>query len=245
MRAEPAYRFRLDMFEGPLDVLLRLIEAEQMDIHQIPVARLTDQYLSFLASCDSLPIDEASGFLVMAATLVAMKARSLFPQATPADGQTEGEDALLSEEELSRRLLEYRAYRDAAQLLAQRASAHVDEVTRLPLSLSEFRTLPTVAQAIGNITLADLAAALAAVVERARPPLPVELRRDDEPLEVRVTRLLRIIRGGPTTFTALVDRGSRRDIVGVFLALLELLRQGAVRCEQERMYGEIWITATT
>ncbi|MCY0869791.1 MAG: segregation/condensation protein A, partial [Firmicutes bacterium] len=173
------------------------------------------------------------------------KARALFAREVPSGDNPELEDTVLSEEELARRLLQYRAYRDAAQQLAQRARAHVGEVTRLPLSLSEFRTLPTVAQAVGNITLGDLAAALAAALERARPPLPVELRQEDEPIEMRVARVLRIVRSGPKTFGELVGNGSRRDVVGVFLALLELLRQGAVRCEQERMFGEIWITATT
>lgn len=243
MAAELSPRLRLEAFEGPLDLLLHLIVTQELDIHQIPIARITDQYLEYLRDSLADNMEIASEFIVMAATLISLKARSLLPRATLESADVEGDfDWTLEEEsDLSRRLLEYRSYKEVASELARKERERGQSVGRMPLALDAYRYQPIASEQIGEVTLGQLLAALMEAVRRTKPPDDVEVVRDRETIPQRMRLIERLMRKGPLPFSALLGRGSRREIVTVFLAVLELIREGRVICEQSERFGDIWI----
>ena len=239
--AQPSpYRLRLQAFEGPLDLLLHLIVAEELDIHQIPIAHITDQYLEYLRGGLSEQMDVASEFIVMAATLIALKARSLLPRAVPEEPEPPAEEEA-GEAELARRLLAYRAWKEAAGMLAERGREQALTAGRLPLSLAPFRSRIPMADLVGDITPADLRRHLRAALARTGPAADVEIARGRETIPERMRLIERRLRSAPATFRSLLARPGRREIVTVFLAVLELIRQKKVRCRQEARFTDIWI----
>ncbi len=239
------YRLSLDAFEGPLDLLLHLIVTQEIDIHQISLARITDQYLLFLQDSIAAHMEIASEFIVMAATLIEIKAKSLLPQrredgAEDFDADGEGPD---EERELARRLLEYRSFKEAAEALRSMELRRAEWVGRMPLGLEAFRTEPSMADRLGAVQLADLLASLHAALRRTRPAQDVQIARDRETIPQRMRSIERRLRQSGATFADLLDgAGDRREIVTVFLAVLELIRLRRVACEQKVHCGELWIT---
>lgn len=120
------YKVQLEFFEGPLDLLLHLIKKEEVDIYDIPVAKITEQYLEYIHSIQKLDLEVTSEFLVMAATLISIKSNMLLPQTK----KEEEEDGLDPREELVRHLIEYQKYKEAAQELKRRANIQENYLTR-------------------------------------------------------------------------------------------------------------------
>jgi segregation and condensation protein A len=268
-----AYRVRLDVFEGPLDLLLHLIRREEMDIYDIPIARITAQYLEYLEVLDTIDLDRASEFLVMAATLIDLKSRMLLPR-PPAAEFIDDEAQADPRRELVARLLEYRRYKEAAGLLGKRASEARRQHSRYggpggpvpparpggvqdagrpgpAASDSEPGAAPGAGAAEGcleGVSLADLVAALQEVLRGLEEREAQEIVRESVTVAAKMEELATLLREAGDTgldFSDILRRArTRRGAVVTFLALLELLRQARVRAVQERTFGPIRVWAT-
>ncbi len=231
------YRVRLDVFEGPLDLLLHLIKKNDVEITDIPIAMITEQYLGYLAMLQELRLDVAGEFLVMAATLMLIKSRMLLPPSE--DSEEEEEDPRT---DLVRQLLEYQRYREAALALAERPLLHRDIFVREPLAED-----PEIAEDVEptrlRVTVWELLEVFRALLKRARPGAVHEVVTERISLRDRARGLLQALSVAHCVeFDSLFDEeASQLEIVVTFLALLELMKMGAVRALQEEPYGRIVI----
>jgi len=237
-------QIKLETFEGPLDLLLYLIEQEQMDITDIPIARITEQYLAYLATMQELELEVASEFLVMAATLLQLKSKMLLPrhvepaaQPAPSAGNEDPRAALVA------RLVEYKRFKEVARALREREAAYGCVYTRPPLNLSPYA--PPQKNPVEGLTPNDLAQAFWRVMRRARVRPRQEaltVTRDAVRVEDCMAHVRRMLeaRGGRISFFALFPAGvTREHVVVTFLAVLEMMKLGLVRCEQGTPFGEI------
>lgn len=227
-----AYQVKLPVFEGPLDLLLHLIRGNQIDIYDIPIARITDEYFQVLTLLHELDLEVAGEFLVMAATLVYIKSRMLVPVEPSADGEAVEEDPRTP---LVDMLLEYERFRAAAETLAVREDRQ---------RLFFFSGSPLEVPAGGGtleVSLFDLLAAFRDVLARVEDQGVLTLvPRPVTTAERMVAILDRVALGGSVAFDALFPPEAHRSLViATFLALLELLRQGAVRVRQRVPFGDI------
>ena len=232
-----AYQVKLDSFEGPLDLLIHLIRKHEVDVYDIPIALITEQYLGYIALMQELNLDVAGEFLVMASTLIHIKSRMLLPRPDPLQ-----EDALPEEdprEALVRRLLEHQKYKAAAELLHDRETLRAAQFGRPDAS---------VAEAAGDdyepeleVDLFSLLSAFQAVVERAKNRPKVLLPPEQVPLEVRIDQLLaRLSEHEACGFEELfADVSDRAGLIVTFLALLEMIRLKLVRVFQAGSSGPI------
>ena len=228
------YRVKLEVFEGPLDLLLHLIKKEEVDIYDIPVARITDEYLQYLSLLETMNLDVAGEYLVMAATLTHIKSRMLLP---PSEDETEEPDED-PRADLVHQLVEYQRYREAAVALGERAVLTRDVFRRDPAAPDNDRGEGI---RLRDVTLGDLLEAFREVMERALRESFHEIVHEeisvDECLQLIVRRMEM---DGPLRFRDLfAGAPSRRRLVATFLALLELVKQQAIHARQEEDGAEI------
>lgn len=230
----------LRQFEGPLDVLLHLIREQELDIYDIPIARITDQYLDYLRHMEEVDLGLAGEFVVMAATLMEIKSRFLLPR-PPAPEHDEGPDP---RDELVRRLLEYEKYREVAALLGDHEEARRLLFSRtVEVDPSDLPPVPS-----GTVTSVDLLAALKRVLEEVgegKAPITT-IPRQKITLRMKMGEMLRRVRecGGRMAFSQMFSQErTRTQIVMAFLALLELVRLGKLVAEQDERCGEIQLLA--
>jgi segregation and condensation protein A len=233
------YRVNLDVYNGPLDLLLWLIRREEVDIYDIPIARVTEQYLQYVELIHRLDPNLAGDFLVLAATLMEIKTRMLLP--TPAvddaDGEA-GEADLDPRAELVRQLLQYKAFKDAADKLADAADHRARRFEHPPVRVE---SEPEEVE-LDDVGIWDLFEAFSRLLEQiGQEPGRHEVIYDDTPIEVLAEDLLdRLTQGGPLRFAEVFEGAvERSEIVGMFLAMLELARRRRVRIGQESSFGEI------
>jgi segregation and condensation protein A len=227
-------RFQLDIFEGPLDLLLHLIKKNEVDVHDIPIALITEQYLAYLGLFEQLNLDLAGEYLVMAATLMQIKSRLLLP---PTEG--EAEEAEDPRSELVQQLEEYQRFRAAAGQLADRDILDRDVFRRSPEEPeSETRELPP----LRELELADLVDALREVLKRLPEDAAHEIIGERIPIADRIPVILERLRDGDVEFESLFEHSSRRELISTFLALLELVKMRAVRAFQTERFGPILLT---
>ena len=232
------YRVEIDTYSGPLDLLLYLIRREEVDIYDIPIARITRQYVEYLDLIVELSINVAGEFIVMAATLMEIKSRMMVPQ--PEEGPEEEQDD--PRLELVRQLMEYKRFKEAALALTERAEWRAERFGRPGERAAEDErsdAMPT-----GGLALWALLDAFSRILEQTGRRAPHKVVLDGTPAEELRSELERRVRSvGRMSFTeafgGLPDRGV---LVGMFLALLELVRQQVLRVEQEMSFGEIWLT---
>ena len=234
------YQVRLAVFEGPLDLLLHLIEKQEVDIWEVSIAEIARQYLDFLAQVPRVELEAAGEYLAMAALLVRIKARHLLPHAVVEDEGEEEEDAAALEEELRQRLAEYKRYKEAAAVLAE--LAQVRELYGLrPVSLTGEGPAAAPGPPAG-FSVQRLAEAFAELLTRERPepaPPPVLRKVDLRGAMIRVHRALRAA-AGAVPFRSLFSRqASRWEWIVTFLAMLELVHMGSVRVRQSEPFGEL------
>jgi segregation and condensation protein A len=234
-------KISLPLYEGPLDLLLDMIRKQKIDIYDIPIARITEQYLEYLRFIQELNIDVAGEFVFMAAQLIYIKSRMLLPP----DPDAEAAEAEDPRAELVRRLLEYERFKNAAQMLYQREL--VEKVSwnnpgEAPFEESELE--PQMA-----VTLYDLLLAFRDVVKRAESRPLLEVSREEFSVEQMMGYLLdkMVSAKKEITLTALLlpSINSRRALITAFLALLELTRLNAIFLRQERPLGEITVRANS
>lgn len=228
---------QLEIFEGPLDLLLHLIKKNEVSITDIPIATITEQYLATLELMETLNLDVAGEFLVMASTLVHIKSRMLLPAGADEPDEEEGTDP---REELVRRLLEYQRYKDAAAELEQREMLSRDVFVRSPSTDEE-----AAPRGFREISVFELLGALKRVIDRLPKDSVHEVTLERITVREKMTLLLdRLRRQGRVLFEALFDdTKSRMEIVVTFLAMLELVKVRAIRIYQEEMAGPILIEA--
>ena len=231
-------KISLPLYEGPLDLLLDMIRRQKIDVYDIPIARITEQYLEYLRVIQELNVDNAGEFVFMAAQLIYIKSRMLLP---PDPDAVDG-DAEDPRSELVRRLLEHERFKNAAQMLYQREL--VEKVSwnnpgEVPFEDSEIEPQMTV-------TLYDLLLAFRDVVKRAESRPVLQLDREEFSIEQMMGYMFDRIVGSKhdVTLTDILPAvNSRRALITAFLALLELTRLKAIFLRQDRPMGEITLRA--
>lgn len=236
MHAVQDYRVSIDVFSGPLDLLLYLVRRNELDVQDIRISEITDQYLHYVRLIEQLDPNAAGEFLVMASTLIEMKSRAILPS-PPLEPLEEPDDP---RSVLVRQLLEYKRFKDASRSLADAAETRARRYTRRPADLPE--SLRGVE--LEEVEVWDLLAAYAKVMTAiGRGPLHHEVIYDQRPIEWFADRIIETLeRRGTCTFESLLgDADSRGAVVGTLLALLELMRTRRVRAEQARLFGTIYL----
>jgi segregation and condensation protein A len=230
-------RVQLEIFEGPLDLLLHLIKKNEVSITDIPIATITEQYLATLELMQNLNLDVAGEFLVMAATLIHIKSRMLLPPSEDAEDEEEGADPRA---ELVRRLIEYQRFKDAAAQLEQREMLTRDVFARSAASVEE-AAFP----GFREVSVFELLSALRRVLERLPKDNVHEVTLDKITVREKMTLLLDTLRAqGQVLFEALFSEAkSRMEVIVTFLAMLELVKVRAIRIFQEQLGGPIAIQA--
>ena len=229
----------LKQFEGPLDLLLHLITSAKVDIRDIFVSEITEQYLESMRGVDELDMDSASEFLAMAAMLLEIKSRALLPRPP----EPEDEDGETPEQALIRRLEEYKLYKESAGRMKEFEQAAMQVFSKLP----EEYPLPPPPVELTGLTLDALTRALERIIARqtqADEPGRVfrSITRDRFTIEQCVFNLTARLRKGPVLFTDMLSQHVTRDeIVSYFMAMLELLKLGKLRAEQEGTFEDILI----
>jgi segregation and condensation protein A len=234
------YKVKLEIFEGPLDLLLYLIKRDELDIYDVSIERITRQYLEYLQAFKELNIDVAGEFIVMAANLLYIKSRSLLPvDQQPPEEEAEEDDPRW---ELIRQLIEYKKFKEAAAQLHDRALEQENIFVRGGTSISEgLRPL-----LLGEVGIFQLINAFQNVIKRveAREELQQIFGENYTVSDKIETILGRVSEGGALKFSELfAEMASRVEIVVTFLALLELIRLKQVRAIQPGQFGEIEIAA--
>jgi segregation and condensation protein A len=237
----PDYRVELDLFSGPLDLLLYLVRRNEIDAAYLPIAVIADQFQEYLAVLEFLDLDIVGDFLVMASTLMEIKSREVLPQAVE-ESEEPSQEAENAHGELITRLLEYKKYKDAASALEHRAAEWQERYPRLhddrPVSDRDHAADP-----IREVELWDLVSALSRVLQKKDVEQSSSIRYDDTPISTYVEQIGENVRREQrVAFTDLfAGTNLRSKIIGLFLAVLELLRHHGFRAEQPVDFGEIYI----
>lgn len=228
------YKIKLPVFEGPLDLLLYLIRKEEVSIYDIPIARITGQYLEYLTTMRELDIALAGEFLVMAATLIHIKSQMLLPR----DPEAIEEAIEDPRSELVYQLLEHQKFKGAATVLHQRALMEAATFTRAGLETDQDN--PEV-----SATIFQLFEVFREVLDRRRAVTEIEIARDEMTMSEKIAEIKSTLREkGEIRAREMFERArSRRELVLVFLALLELVKELAIRLAQTETFGEIVITS--
>ncbi len=233
------YKVRLEIFEGPLDLLLYLIKKEEVDIYDIPIEKITKQYLGYLEMFKVLDLEVAGEFLVMAANLIYIKSRSLLPvDLQPPEEAAEEDDPRW---ELVRQLLEYKKFKDAAGHLQIREATQENMFVRVP----ETPELAAPERPLGEVSIFDLIHAFQGVLQRLDKKEDLrEIFEENFSVSDKIDLIMRLTAAGvPLKFTELfAQAASRTEVVVTFLALLELIRLKQLRVLQPETFGEIELT---
>ncbi len=217
-------------FEGPLDLLLHLIRQEQVSIYDIPIARITDEYLRYLQLMQELDMAVAGDFLVMAATLIELKTRMLLPR-DPFAAEQDEEDP---RKDLVDQLLEYQKYKAAAQMLWARAT-----VERAVFKRAELETDKNNPEVVVGVF--DLLTVFQAILERHKDEVLLEIEREEISMAEMLERLRNMVMSaGELNLRTFFERAqSRRELVLAFLSVLELVRTTEIRLFQNKTFGDI------
>jgi segregation and condensation protein A len=229
-------KIALGEFEGPLDLLLYLIRQEQVNIYDIPIARITDEYLRYLNLMQELDLAVAGDFLVMAAQLIELKSRMLLPR----DPLAEEEELIDPRAELVDRLLEHQKFKAAAEVLWSRATVERAVFTRAELETD--KNNPEVA-----VGLFDLLAVFQEILARHKEEVLMEIEREEVTMADMIERLRNMVRSaGEVSLRSFFERTqSRRELVVAFLSVLELVRMSEISLLQRETFGEITARAVS
>ncbi|PTX50860.1 condensin subunit ScpA [Melghirimyces profundicolus] len=238
---------KLEMFEGPLDLLLHLIDRSEVDVCEIPIARITDQYMEYLSTMQRFELEVASEFLVMAATLLAIKSRMLLPRAEPADlsDVMQEEEGLDPREELVERLLEYKRYKRLADALREREEERSRVYTRPPMDLTPYTPEENPLKGVSPDDLLEIFVDV--MSRREEEAEPARMTREEISVSDRMEEIhgLLLRTRGELRFSELLRWGriTRERVVTTFLALLELMKLRRIRIRQAGLFDDIRIEA--
>ncbi|MBL7170705.1 MAG: segregation/condensation protein A [Candidatus Omnitrophica bacterium] len=230
-------KFNLEVFEGPLDLLLYLIKKNEIDIHDIPVAQITAQYLAYVEMMKLLNLDMAGEFLVMAATLIHIKSKVLIPRERLTDEDIDVDPR----RELVDQLLEYQKYKEIAERLGEKEKERHNIFTRPE---AEWKAITEGELHLRELSINELLDAFSNVLDVVKGREPELLEPDEITLEEKIREILDRLRDGQSfTLASLCkDKRTRIEIVLTFLALLELARLRELILKQKERFGEIWIS---
>lgn len=231
------FRVELEVFRGPLDLLLYLVRKHEVEITEIPIAPITEQFLSYLELLQELSVDDVGEFLEMASTLVEIKSRMLLPR--PEEIEDPLEDP---RHDLVERLLEYKKFKDAASMLEERGREWQQRFPRLAGDLPP-RSRDPAAEPIHEVELWDLVSAFGRVLRESSAAQPSNIRYDETPIHVYMTHIHAQLRERSRLgFSELLNPTMHRStLIGLFLAVLELVRHHGVHVEQDELFTEIWL----
>lgn len=230
------YRVQLDIFSGPLDLLLFLIKREELDIHDVSVRKVADQYIEYVHLLEQIDPNAVGEFLVIAATLAELKSRHLLPR-PPIEALDDDDDVSGN---LIRELLEYKRFKEAAAQLGSAAEDRARRYARVPADLPK----DDAAVELEDAQVWDLVSAFNRVMTAiGRGSALHEVTYDDTPIELWAEELLAAVAtGGPTTFDEVFSgRRAKGELVGLFLALLELVRKKRLTAQQDVNFGTIFL----
>ncbi len=232
-----SYQIKLEIFEGPMDLLLHLIKKHELDIYSIPIALITQQYLQYIEIMKSLDMEIAGEFLVMASTLTHIKSKMLLPPPENAEGEEDGVDPRA---ELIRRLLEYKSFKEAAASLENKEETWSQVFTRQTETAPE---LPAEEEPLlFDFHLFDLLSALKEVMARV-PEAGFEITAEAVSITEKISQILARLEAVDSLLFADLFEGntSRAQVIGTFLALLELIKTRIVKAVQIEQFGAIRI----
>jgi segregation and condensation protein A len=230
------YTVDLPPFRGPLDLLLFLVKHNEVDLSDIPIAKITEQFLAYLNVIQVIDVEAAGEFLVMAATLMEVKSKMLLPRAE--DDEKADEDPRL---ELVKQLIEYKKYKEAAALLEEQSQKQMARLARVPMELPEPPDLAR--QPLRKVELWDLVSAFGRLMRETAALQPSHIVIDETPIQVHMERIVEILkRQERASLTELfTPPHSRGRLLGLFLATLELIKSCTIWVEQPDSFGELWL----
>jgi Uncharacterized conserved protein len=231
------FRVELQTFRGPLDLLLYLVRKHEVEVTDLPIALITKQYLAHLEVLQQLDVNAVGDFLDLASTLIEIKSQLVLPR-----GGEVTEPWNDPRDELVQRLLEYKKYKDAASMLDERSRDWQQHYPRLAGDLPP-RQIDPAGQPIQEVELWDLVSALGRILRDSQAMQPQAIVYDDTPIQVYMQRIhQRLASDRRAAFSEMFEPGMHKSaIIGVFLAILELVRHHSVVAEQPDPHGEIWI----
>lgn len=229
------YKVKLRLFEGPLDLLLYLIKRDELNIYDIPIAQIADQYMKQLELMEFLDLDIAGEFLVVAATLLHIKSRMLLPQETTEDEQEEDEDP---RSDLVEKLLEYKRFKEAAGYLRNREDLRRDVFTR-KIDPREKGS----GEVYFETSLFELISAFSNALKDIPKEIFYEVVRDEWTVDKKIHQILHILFESPElNLSQLFNKAKNNlEIVATFLAILELIKLKEIKIIQRELFGEIQI----
>ncbi len=224
---------KLDVFEGPLDLLLYLIRKNEVDIYDIPIATITAQYLSFLGQGQLRDLEQAADFILLAATLMKIKSQMLLPRQIQPSEEEGGED---SREELVRRLLEYQLFKEVADWLSEQGLEYRDVYPR------SGQVADKDSGGVRPVSLFDLLKVYKHVIDHVPSSLVHRVVEEQISIEECIDRVLgELERRSRLRFFELVEGGSKQVVVATFISILELLKSQRIKVQQARPFDDIWI----
>jgi len=232
-----SYKVKIELFEGPLDLLLYLVKKDHLNIYDIPIAKVTEQYLQYLNLMQLMDLNIAGDFLVMAATLMQIKSKMLLPaEETP---QVEEEDP---REELVKRLLEYEKFKEIAETLRQKEQGQ-QEVFKRPRGADKSE-IPVETEVYFEASIFDLISAFSKALEEIPKQAFYEVIKDEFTVEDKVHQILHLLLVSPSvTVTELFSKAKHKlEVIVTFLAILELIRMKEAMAIQRELFSEIEIT---
>ncbi len=231
------FQISLETYRGPLELLLFLVRKHEIDILDIPVSQVTEQFLEYLEILRDLHVDDVADFVEVASMLLEIKSRLALPS-----GGEEEEPVEDAREELVQRLLEYKRFKDAASMLEEQSRQWQQHYPRLANDLPA-REMDLGSQPIAEAELWDLVSAFGRIIREKLVVRAESIAYDETPIHVHMQRIHhQLTADGRAAFSEMFAAGMHKStMIGVFLAILELVRHHSVRAEQAENYGEIWI----
>ncbi|EDL64811.1 segregation/condensation protein A [Bacillus sp. SG-1] len=239
------YNVKIDAFEGPLDLLLHLIHSLEIDIYDIPMAQITEQYLLYIHTMKELELDVASEYLVMAATLLAIKSKMLLPKHEEIEDEADFEIEEDPRDELVDRLIEYKKYKEAAEELKSREEERGQMYTKPPSDLSQFADEKVTGQLDHDVTIYDMLGAFNKLLRRKKlqKPVTTKISRQEIPIEKRMDEIMVHLKGTrkKQRFFSLFDYEDREHLVVTFLAVLELMKRKQIIVRQDQNFDDFTV----
>lgn len=239
---------KLDVFEGPLDLLLHLIKTLEIDIYDIPIVDVTKQYMDYIQSMQTLQLDVAGEYIVMAATLMAIKSKMLLPIQELESDLIEDmyEEGIDPRDALVSQLLEYRKYKYASEILQEKEQERSLYYSKPPSILSEYMD-EVVPLEINQVTTIDLFLAFQDVLERQKNKMPIEstVESEEQTIEQKMLFIMDQLHFSSgyqeVTFQSLFQTYSKKEMVTTFMAILELMKKKEIFVRQDQNYGDIYL----
>lgn len=240
------YNVKIEAYEGPLDLLLHLINKLEIDIYDIPMAEITEQYLVYIHAMKEFQLDVASEYLVMAATLLAIKSKMLLPNHEEDDLEEQFFEEEDPRDELVEQLVEYKKYKEAAKNLKEKEKERSLMYTKPPVDLSPYVDANQIDSLQMDVTIFDMLGAYHKLLRRKKlqKPLTTKITNKDISIDERMTEILEELRKSDVklSFFHFFPLNDKRFLVITFLAMLELMKRNEIIVEQDGTFGDIYLS---